>query len=226
MSQNTDKAKTTKLRIEPRIPEKVIIVNQPMVRDFSTAGGHGPEDVLIEGDEKIVTKKWQGYPPKDLNLIGKPHPAMPEVAIPRYTGKALYASRVLLPNMLHVKVLTSPHVRARIRKIDVSKAEKMPGVAYIMTHENSPKTYPMPEELFYQGEVVAFVAADTEDQAEDAMAAIDVDYEMLPAAGSLQQAMAPNPPDLGSKETGRGNVVKGMVEWGDVDKAYAQADVV
>ena len=226
MSQNTDKPKPTKLRIEPRVPEKVIIVNQPMVRDFSTAGGHGPEDVLVEGDEKIVTKKWQGYPPKDLNLVGKPHPALPEVAIPRYTGKALYASRVLLPNMLHVKLLSSPHVRAKIKSIDVSKAEKMPGVAHIMTYKNSPKTYPMPEELFYQGEVVAFVAADTEDQAEDAIAAIEVDYEMLPAAGSLQQAMAPNAPDTSSKETGRKSIAKGVVEWGDVDKGYAQADVV
>ena len=208
MSQNTEKPKPTKARIEPKIPDSVIIVNQPMVRDFATGGGHGPEDVLIEGDEKIATKKWQGYPPKDLNVIGKPHPALPEVAIPRYTGKALYATRVLLPNMLHVKVLTSPHVRAMIKKIDVSKAEKMPGVAYIMTYENSPKTYPMPQELFYQGEVVAFVAAETEDQAEDAIEALEIDYEMLPAAASLQQAMAPNAPDTGSTQTGRKSVVR------------------
>ena len=48
--------------------------------------------------------------------------------MPRYTGKALYATRVLLPNMLHVKVLVSPHPRALVKTIDVSKAEKMPGV--------------------------------------------------------------------------------------------------
>ena len=227
MSQNTEKAEDRrKQRIEAKIPDSVIIVNQPAVRTFSTGGGHLPGDTLTEGDDRITIKKWQGYPPENLNLVGKPHPAMPEVALPRYTGKALYATRVLLPNMLHVKVLVSPHARALIKSIDVSKAEKMPGVVYILTKDNSPKTYPMPEELFFQGEMVAFVAAETEDQAEDAVEAINVDYELLPSATSLEQAMAPNPPDLGSKRTGRPNVAKGTVEWGDVDKAYAQADVV
>ena len=55
---------------------------------------------LTEGDDKITIKKWQGYPPDNLNLVGKPHPAMPDVALPRYTGKAMYATRVLKPNML------------------------------------------------------------------------------------------------------------------------------
>ena len=71
--------------------------------------------------------------------------------------------------MLYVKFLTSPHPRAKIRKIDTSQAEKMPGVAYILTYENTPKTYPMPEELNYHGEVVAILAAETEDLAEDAV---------------------------------------------------------
>src|SRR5215467_7507977 len=125
MSQNPQKPKT---KIEPRM-ESVIQVKMPPVRDFSTGGGHGPEDVLVEGDEKIVTKKWQGYPPVNLNVVGKPMPPMPEVAIPRFLGKAEYATRIWFPNLLYVKVLTSPYVRARIRDIDSSKAEKMPGVA-------------------------------------------------------------------------------------------------
>ena len=101
----------------------------------------------------------------------------------------------------------------------------MPGVAYILTAKNAPKTYPMPEELFFQGEVVAIVAAETEDQAEDAVAAIRGGVRnssvLRPAS---QQAMAPNrrtwqqePPE---------NVVKTLSEWGDVDKAFAQSDVV
>ena len=82
MSQNPQKPKDKIVAG----PEKAIIINQPMVRNYSTGGGHGPEDVLVEGDDKIVTKKWQGYPPQNLNVVGKPHPPMPEVAIPRYTG--------------------------------------------------------------------------------------------------------------------------------------------
>ena len=162
-----------KTKIEPSM-ESVIQVKLPMVRDFSTGGGHGPGNELVEGDGKIVTKKWQGYPPANLNVVGKPMPPMPEVAIPRFTGKAEYATRVLLPNMLHARFLTSPHPRARIKSLNTSTAESMPGVRYILTYLNAPKTSPLPQELNFQGEVVAIVAADTEDQAEDAMEAIEV----------------------------------------------------
>ena len=116
--------------------ESVIQIKQPMVRDFSTGGGHGPGDTIVEGDSKIVTKKWQGYAPQNLNVVGKPMPPLPEVAIPRFLGKAEYATRVVLPNMLHVKILTSPHPRARIQRIDTSRAEKMPGVARILTYRD------------------------------------------------------------------------------------------
>ncbi len=205
-------------------PESCIIINQPMVRDFSTGGGHGPEDTLVEGDQKFVTRKWQGYPPQNLNLVGKPHPAMPEVGIPRLTGKAEYATRVRLPNMLYAKLLTNPHPRAQTKSLDVSKAQKMPGVAYILTAQNAPQTYPFPEDLFFQGEVVAIVAAETEDLAEDAVTAIQAEYDILSFAGNLDQAMAANAPDLGNKQ--RPSVVKTLYEWGDVEKAFAAADIV
>ncbi len=209
MSQN-QKPKTPKRKIEPHL-HSAIIVNQPMVRNFSTGGGHLPGDTLVEGDDKIVTKKWQGYPPENLNIIGKLNPPMPEVAIPRFTGKAEYATRVWFPNMLLAKLLTSPHPHARVRRLDASKAEKMPGVAYILTPENAPKTYPLPEELFFQGDVVAIVAAETEDLAEDAVEAIDVEYDVLPFASTLAQIMSTNAPDLSraraqsvAQETGTG----------------------
>src|SRR5207253_4578273 len=113
--QNSQKKQKEKLESKP---ELCVIVDQPMVRDFSTGGGHLPGDTLVEGDLKIVTKKWQGYPPENLNLIGKPHPPLAQVAMPRYTGKAEYATRVWFPNMLFAKLLTSPHPRAKVRKLD------------------------------------------------------------------------------------------------------------
>src|SRR5437870_10324142 len=108
--------KKPKEKIEVK-PHNAIVIDLPMVRNFSTGGGHGPEDTLVEGDQKIVTKKWQGYPPANLNVVGKPLPPLPEVAIPRFTGKADYATRVLFPNMLHVRFLTSPHPHSRIKTI-------------------------------------------------------------------------------------------------------------
>ena len=55
MSQNQNPKPKQKIEAKP---EHVIMVNQPMVRDFSTGGGHGPEDVLVEGNSKIGTKTW------------------------------------------------------------------------------------------------------------------------------------------------------------------------
>src|SRR5438876_821372 len=243
----SQKAKTPKLKIEPHL-HSAIIVNQPMVRDFSTGGGHLPGDTLVEGDDKIVTKKWQGYPPENLNLVGKPQPPLAEVAMPRYTGKAEYATRVSFPNMLCAKLLASPHPHARIRKLDAAKARQMPGVAYILTRENSPKTYPLPEELFFQGDVVAIIAAETEDIAEDALDAIEVDYEVLPFASNLAQVMSPAAPDLGRArgplvETAAGRALQGnpgggrggrqsgnlttsLAQYGDVEKGFREADIV
>src|SRR6266566_1673879 len=225
----------TKTKIEPKM-ESVIQVKLPMVRNFSTGGGHGPEDVLIEGDRKIQTKKWQGYPPVNLNVVGKPVPPLPEVAIPRFTGKAEYATRVRLPDMLHAKVLTSPHPHARIKNLDTSKAEKMPGVAYVLTYKNAPRTYPLPQALNVQGEVVAIVAAQTEDLAEDAVDAIEVEYEILPFASTIEQAIRPDAPDL---RRGRGNLIRldpnnphydpnatWVSQHGDVEKGFQEADIV
>jgi CO/xanthine dehydrogenase Mo-binding subunit len=233
--QGTRTTTRTPTKIEPHLHSS-IIVNQPMVRTFSTGGGHGPEKTLVEGDEKIVTKKWQGYPPENLKVVGKPLPPMPEVAIPRYTGKAEYATRVWFPNLLYAKLLTSPHPRARIKSLDTSNAERMPGVAYVLTYKNALGSAPMPQNLNFQGEVVAIVAADTEDLAEDAVAAIDVEYEVLPFASTLAQVMAPDAPDL---RQGKGNLILQppdnpqsdpkatlVAQHGDVEKGFAEADVI
>src|SRR5215470_3866496 len=114
-----------KTKLEPK-PHSVVVINQPMVRNFSTGGGHLPGDTIVEGDAKIVTKKWQGYPPENLNVLGKSMPPMPEVAIPRFTGKAEYATRVWFPDLLYAKLLASPHPHARIKRIDSAEAERMP----------------------------------------------------------------------------------------------------
>src|SRR5579863_9159267 len=201
-------------------PDSILQIKLPMVRNYSTHGGHAPGDDLVEGGKTI--KKWQGYPPENLNVIGKLMPPLAEVSIPRFTGKAQYASRVWFPDMLYARFLTSPHPHARIRNLDASAAEKMPGVAYILTNKNWPKpagrtipdnvgngfrTVPeaLPLELNLQGEVAAIVVAKTEDLAQDAADAIKVDYEVLPFASTLKDVMAPNAPDLGA---GKGNLVR------------------
>jgi len=222
-------------KIEPTIGDAKIIT-QPMVRNFSTGGGHGPDDTLIEGDGKIVTRKWQGFPPVDLAVIGKPQPPLREVVEPRYRGTALFATRVRLPNMLYTKFLRSPYPHAAIRRLDTGKAEKMPGVAYVLTFRNAPKTNPLPTELMMQGEIVAIAAADSEDLAEDAIEAIEIDYADLPSIGNLAAAETTNAPDL---REGKGNLLQpgpdhpnyrgdASAVWrhGDIEKGLAESDIV
>jgi CO/xanthine dehydrogenase Mo-binding subunit/aerobic-type carbon monoxide dehydrogenase small subunit (CoxS/CutS family) len=227
-------------------PHSVVHVKLPMVRDYATHGGHAPGDELIEGARKTVTRKWQGYPPERLNVIGTMLPPLAEVSLPRFTGKAEYASRVRFPDMLHARFLTCPHPRAKILHIDTAAALKMPGVAHILTHENAPVpattrsgpapatgTTPrgnrlippaLPREPNLQGEVVAIVVADTEDLAEDAAQAIKVEYEVLPFVSTLKEVMAPGAPDLRS---GKGNLIRTWhSEAGDVQSGFAGADIV
>ena len=94
---------------------------------------------------------------------------------------------------------------------------------------------PLPVELNLQGEAVAIVVAETEDLAEDAAAAIKVDYEVLPFASMLKDSMAPDAPDLGH---GKGNLIRHAnspkdfphATWadqrGDLEQGFAEADVI
>src|SRR5437763_2542146 len=222
------------VKIEPSL-EGAKIITLPMVRNFSTGGGHGPGDTLIEGDGRIATRKWQGHPPVDLAIIGKPQTPLREVVEPRYRGTAQFATRVQLPGMLHAKFLRSPYPRAVIRRLDTSVAEKMPGVHHILTHRNAPRTNPLHTELVLQGDIVAIVAAETENQAEDAVEAIKVDYVDLPSVTTLANAEADGAPDIRER---KGNLLQlpanspyhdpkaiGVWRRGDIEKGFAESAI-
>jgi xanthine dehydrogenase molybdenum-binding subunit len=222
-------------KIEPSL-DGATIITLPMVRNFSTGGGHGPADTLIEGDGRIVTRKWQGHPPTNLTMIGKPQAPLREVVEPRYRGTAEFATRVRLPGMLYARFLRCPYPRAAIRRLDTAAAETMPGVHHVLTYRNAPRTNPLRTELMLQGEIVAIVAAETEDQAEDAAEAIVVDYVDLPSVTTLANAESENAPDI---REGKGNLLQlpanspnhhptasGVWRRGDVEKGFAESAIV
>ena len=121
-------------------------------------------------------------------------------------GKALYTGDLKFPGMVHGKVLRCPYTHARIRRIDASKAENIPGVLGVLTRDNLKlatsylggiiKDQPVIalEKARYAGDVVAAVAALDERVAEEAIKAIEVDYEELPTAMSVEEALSPNAP--------------------------------
>src|SRR5262245_50247319 len=117
----------------------------------------------------------------------------------KVTGRAIYADDIALPRMLHAKLLRSPHAHARILSIDVAAAQALPGVHAVITGRDLPERYGIipwtrdeqalcEEKTRYVGDAVAAVAADSERIAEDALRAIRVEYEVLPAVTSIEEA--------------------------------------
>src|SRR5207253_3021533 len=104
--------------------------------------------------------------------------------------------------MLYVRVLRSPYPRARVRRIDTKKAEKLPGVRGVLHRFNAPKAAfrgeetIFREEVRFEGDEVAAVAADDEQTAVEALRLIEVDYELLPHVADLEEAIGDMAPRL------------------------------
>ena len=161
------------------------------------------------------------WPPSaERSLIGK---SIKRLDGPVKTqGTAKYAYDINRPGMLFGRLLGSPHPHARIRSIDLSAAEKHPGVRAALALIDPAGTDDTTK-VRYQGEEVAAVAAVSEEAAEDAIRLIKVDYEVLPHLATVEQAMRPEAPVVFPK----GNVsqVSERVE-GNVEDALAKATIV
>ncbi|HEY7390884.1 MAG TPA: xanthine dehydrogenase family protein molybdopterin-binding subunit [Bryobacteraceae bacterium] len=139
-----------------------------------------------------------------LNSVGHPSPRID--ALKRVTGTATYTGDRKLPGMLYARVLRSPHPHARIRRIDLSKAQALPGVKAILTHENCDVVWGSgdtrnPRYLFnnpvrFAGDAIAAVAAVDRHTAEEAMRLIQVDYETLPFVLDPEEALKPGAPEI------------------------------
>ena len=134
----------------------------------------------------------------DFSVIGKSM-AMTD-ARAKVTGLGKYADDLSVPGMLHGKILHSPHAHARIRSIDASLAQDLPGVKAIVTGQDARTPYGVlpighDERVFatdkarYIGDNVAAVAATSAEIAEQALDLIRVDYEVLPAWFDPEKSM-------------------------------------
>ena len=137
------------------------------------------------------------------------------------TGRSRYVDDIRLPHMLHGAVVMSPHAHARIRRIDTEAALGSEGVVCILTGEDAkrdglggipplfmpedmggPKGYrtfrPLlePSKVRYVGDRVAFVVAETPDQARIAAEKVEVDYEPLPAVVNVEDAAKEGAPKV------------------------------
>ena len=125
-------------------------------------------------------------------------------AAEKVTGEAKYAADLKFPNMLVGKILRSPHPHAKILKIDIDRARKVPGVKAVVTAADTPgkkwgafiedQTILASGKVRYAGEEVVAVAAVDEQTAEEALDLIKADYEILPAVFDPEKAVLPEAP--------------------------------
>ncbi len=180
--------------------------------------------------------------------------AVRRVEDPRYLrGEARYVDDIKLPGMVHAAFLRSPHAHARITRIDTTRAAAMPGVARVFTFADLAR-FMKPLPLFgapppglaarvsftirqttqyalckyvarYVGEIVAMAVADSRYRAEDAVDAIEVEWEPLPAVVDMVTASEPGSPLIYADWPD--NVAVGFTHaTGDADAAFTAADVV
>lgn len=170
---------------------------------------------------------------RDLKIIGKLTPRID--GLQRVTGQALYTEDIYLPGMLFARVLRSPLPHARIRDIDTSAAEALPGVLGILHFRNTDTMWSsgdragrrplFSDRVRFVGEGVAAVAAVNREIAEEALQLIRVDYEELPFVTRAEEALKADAPKLFPE----GNVKKGDPEVataGDIDEGFRQADFI
>ena len=181
----------------------------------------------------------------------------------KVTGAAKFGADINLPGMLHGKMLTSPYAHARIRDIDTSKAEAFPGVKAILTAKDFPifedqknidffaeqfrgarimaEHFIAREKVLYVGHPVAAIAAIDPHVAEEAANLIKVDYEILPAVLSIQEAVKEDAPLVheglttvlrdrpnGKEDSGKKSNVAGHSQLirGNIAKGFEEAQVV
>ena len=171
----------------------------------------------------------------ELSILGR---RLPKVnAWAHLTGSARYADDIHLPRMLYGRLLRSTRPHARIKRIDVSRAQAHPGVVAIVTGADMPeKMGIMPStqdetalavgKVRYVGEPVAAVAALDEDTAYEALSLIDVEYEDLEPIFTIEEALAREDVKI-HEDARRANVFKEVhLSFGDLEAGFAAADHV
>jgi putative selenate reductase molybdopterin-binding subunit len=200
---------------------------------------------LLTQPKIVVASQTQAW-----KVVGKPEKKVDAVKLVQ--GKPAFAADIEKRGMLVAKVVHSPHAHARIKKIDISKAKSLPGVAAILTWQDIPRvvwstagqsdpipgpldTFSLDNKVRFVGDRVAFIAAETADIAEKAVSLIDVEYETLPwlldSSEALQQEAVrihdePEYVNFADSDPSRNLAAKIRIDIGDVEKGFKEADEI
>lgn len=189
---------------------------------------------------ELAGARLQGEAPEEPASSSSPLPlggsALRTDSLEKVTGQARYVEDMAMPGMLHVKVLRSPHHHARLRALDISRAAQMPGVRRVLTWADIPgvnsfSDYSLEEPVLpavgdtlrMLGAPIALVVAESADQAQTALEAVELDLEPLPFTFEMNKALHPDAFPI----AGESNLLSSyQIKHGDLDAAFAASDYV
>ena len=162
----------------------------------------------------------------------------------KLTGQLKYTDDLSFPGMLYASAYRANIPHARIKRLDISKAEAMPGIIRVLTSKDVPaaKTYGMIQQdqpvfcdeshdVLYVGDPLALVVGETQEQVKAALEQIEVELEPLPVIGSIEQALAPEATvlhhRLQEKFPDSPNIlIHFHTNKGDIETGFAEADLI
>ena len=163
-------------------------------------------------------------------------------ALAKVTGAVNYIANLELPGQLFAKALRSPYPHAKLVRIDASKAAALPGVRAVITRDDLTGLNPyfgtgvedqpvvVIDKAHYAGDIVAAIAAESRDIAEEAIALIDVEYGELPAVTDVLEAAKPEAPVIHERHVDKaaGGNVHGLYRAtsGDVELGFKESDEI
>jgi CO/xanthine dehydrogenase Mo-binding subunit len=201
------------------------------------------EDAGMSGGFELRKEFFRDERDDDLKEIGKPTRRQD---IPGHvTGRSPFYDDHLFDGLLHIRCVRSPHHHARIRRVDTSEAERMPGVVRVLTGRDVPlnlntllslldfgiddEPILSQEKVRYRGEPVAAVIAESEAIARAAVAKVRVDWEPLAHVLDVEEAIRPGAPVVldiypTNKFVYHGKYDHQKLRYGDVEAAFRRAD--
>jgi len=222
---------------ELRLPKKDEIIKLPEVF-YRHDGGRKPLPPIVFTPDSM----------EKTQIIGKPEIKVDAKKLA--LGRPVFTDDYHLDGMLYGGLLTSPHAHARIRNIDTSEAQALPGVHAVLTHKDIPRikyasggqSYPQPlpydqvsldNKVRHVGDRVAIVAAETPEITQQALDLIKVDYEKLPVVVDPELAMEDGAPIIHDEPDTEGiyNAQQNIVcrieaEVGDIKNSFTEADQI
>jgi CO/xanthine dehydrogenase Mo-binding subunit len=174
---------------------------------------------------------------EEFDVLGRWFPRVQGAGI--VTGQGKFVQTINMTGMLHTRTLRSPHPHAKIKSIDISKAEALPGVHAVLHRGNLPEElldvtftggalprHIFNEELLEVGHAVAAVAADDEHIADEAINLIEVEYEVLPAVLDFIEGQTDAVPKLWDNENPGAIIGQKTTTRGDLAAGLNEADLV